>query len=265
MHLSENGRGKLRLGFAIASTACLCVLGVLTVLACYNIYISGDSPFTRESVGRALLSLLVPALLTLVSIVGGFVTARIFPAPTKKEGSAVSDATLLARLSAKCDLTADAERADKIRRERTLRRILRVVTVALAVGATAVALLLGLDPGRYTEDLNGSVLRLFVTLLLCYFPALISACVWQIVEPSSLRRELAHLRALPRAEKKQEEGKKGALLTFLRQNEKPVLLGVRIALIGAAALYITLGVLNGGMSDVLQKAIKICTECIGLG
>ncbi len=32
-----------------------------------------------------------------------------------------------------------------------------------------------------------------------------------------------------------------------------------------AAALITLGVLNGGLRDVLIKAIKICTECIGLG
>ena len=32
-----------------------------------------------------------------------------------------------------------------------------------------------------------------------------------------------------------------------------------------AAAMIAAGVLNGGMRDVLIKAINICTECIGLG
>ncbi len=32
-----------------------------------------------------------------------------------------------------------------------------------------------------------------------------------------------------------------------------------------AAALIILGVLNGGMRDVLIKAVRICTECIGLG
>jgi hypothetical protein len=40
---------------------------------------------------------------------------------------------------------------------------------------------------------------------------------------------------------------------------------VRIALVGVALVFIAVGVLNGGMADVLNKAIKICTECIGLG
>lgn len=40
---------------------------------------------------------------------------------------------------------------------------------------------------------------------------------------------------------------------------------VRIVVGLAAAALIILGVLNGGMRDVLVKAINICTECIGLG
>ncbi len=39
----------------------------------------------------------------------------------------------------------------------------------------------------------------------------------------------------------------------------------RIALYAAAALLTILGVMNGGLRDVLVKAINICTECIGLG
>ncbi|MBR5602167.1 MAG: thioredoxin [Clostridia bacterium] len=40
---------------------------------------------------------------------------------------------------------------------------------------------------------------------------------------------------------------------------------VRVALILVAVLMIVFGIFNGGMNDVLQKAIMICTECIGLG
>ena len=37
------------------------------------------------------------------------------------------------------------------------------------------------------------------------------------------------------------------------------------ALLAAALLLIVLGVLNGGARDVLAKAVRICSECIGLG
>ena len=46
---------------------------------------------------------------------------------------------------------------------------------------------------------------------------------------------------------------------------KPVSPALRILLYAAAVLLIVLGVMNGGLRDVLVKAIQICTECIGLG
>ena len=40
---------------------------------------------------------------------------------------------------------------------------------------------------------------------------------------------------------------------------------VRTVLLIAACAMVIAGVMNGGMWDVLVKAINICTECIGLG
>ena len=40
---------------------------------------------------------------------------------------------------------------------------------------------------------------------------------------------------------------------------------VRLAIIGLAILFIIIGIFNGSLMDVLIKASKICTECIGLG
>ncbi len=40
---------------------------------------------------------------------------------------------------------------------------------------------------------------------------------------------------------------------------------IRVVLLAAALIFIIAGILNGSMQDVLIKATKICTECIGLG
>lgn len=40
---------------------------------------------------------------------------------------------------------------------------------------------------------------------------------------------------------------------------------LRLILYAVAAVLVIMGVMNGGMRDVLIKAINICTECIGLG
>ncbi len=40
---------------------------------------------------------------------------------------------------------------------------------------------------------------------------------------------------------------------------------IRLAVFAAAAILIVLGSLNGGANDVLVKAVRVCSECIGLG
>ena len=41
--------------------------------------------------------------------------------------------------------------------------------------------------------------------------------------------------------------------------------GIRGAFAALGVAFIVVGALNGGMRDVLYKAINICMECIGLG
>ena len=39
----------------------------------------------------------------------------------------------------------------------------------------------------------------------------------------------------------------------------------RLTVFVVAIVFIVLGIFNGGVGDVLMKAINICAECIGLG
>lgn len=40
---------------------------------------------------------------------------------------------------------------------------------------------------------------------------------------------------------------------------------VRIFILCAGVLSLALGIFQGGYSDTLQKAVRICMECIGIG
>ena len=42
-----------------------------------------------------------------------------------------------------------------------------------------------------------------------------------------------------------------------------IMLAIVILII--AVVFIVIGVANGGAADVLQKAVNICRECIGIG
>ena len=51
----------------------------------------------------------------------------------------------------------------------------------------------------------------------------------------------------------------------MQRHHDSILLTVRIVVLIAGIALLVLGTLNGGARDVVQKAIKICRECIGLG
>jgi hypothetical protein len=72
------------------------------------------------------------------------------------------------------------------------------------------------------------------------------------------------------AEKPVQHGPLAVQAGFAKQSaagpekeERRVLL--RRILMAAAIVFIVMGVFNGSMKDVLVKAIRICTECVGLG
>ena len=63
--------------------------------------------------------------------------------------------------------------------------------------------------------------------------------------------------------------KDGIKVTPENEDEPPIknrlTLIARCVIPVVAIVFIILGVSNGGMNDVLQKAVRICTECIGMG
>jgi hypothetical protein len=81
------------------------------------------------------------------------------------------------------------------------------------------------------------------------------------LEHASLRRELEAVKRIAKVcgmRRTQEEP------APIAKNDRVILI-VRIALAVAAVGLMIAGIANGGMADVLAKAINICTECIGLG
>ena len=51
----------------------------------------------------------------------------------------------------------------------------------------------------------------------------------------------------------------------VRQQADKKTLALRTAILVIALILIVIGILNGGLEDVLAKGAAICTECVGLG
>ena len=147
-----------------------------------------------------------------------------------------------------------------IRREEKLRTTLRIVTAIACVAVAAPAAVYALDLDHFSADYNASV---------------ISACLWLIpatlicmgicialvyLEEGSLDRQIGHVKSALA-----EVGASTPHDEPAKPSRSKLIWGIRVAVAVVAVAFIVLGVCNGGMTDVLSKAINICTECIGLG
>ena len=147
-----------------------------------------------------------------------------------------------------------------------MRKGLRIMGLALAVMTVLMCLLLvwqAVDiylTGNRPENLSAPGVRIrqvysrediaarferFAPAVWLYLAAAAVGLVWQ----AAAGRDKSRPAAIPPAETKPARH----------------LAAARLVLLGAAAVLVVLGAMNGGARDVLVKAVNICTECIGLG
>ena len=269
MKISSDTKLKIRFIYGVVTSVSLVILGTLLIWKCYGIYTSGANPFTRESVGEALMSILVPIILSALLVVGGFVLHIALP--TEKEGAKayVTNEVMEQRLIRGRDMLADASTVSAIERERNLRSFAKLINISIFIVGLVLVSLYAFNPNNYTDDLNKSVIDLSVAIVIPLLPTLLVAAARLVIEPLSYKREIELLKSLPKADMSapvsQKTGFFARISDFFSKNESQITTGVRIAILLAGVVYVVLGIFNGGMGDVLAKAIKICTECIGLG
>ena len=98
----------------------------------------------------------------------------------------------------------------------------------------------------FSREKIAAMLRVSVPCLIGFTAAALLGCLWNALRPTSKTILCSTGPMMPKA-------------------GVPAQRVIRIVLFAAATLLIVLGIANGGMRDVLIKAIMICTECIGLG
>ena len=275
MKLTDKSRERVRFLLNIVTSLLLILSGVLFIIFCYSIYKSGESPFTRESIYLAFVKISVPVWITVGAVIVSGVFSVVFPKEQSKLKGMRTDRIVLSKLRTTREFSNEYEVEKSIEHEERLRRILSCVNVVLIVLGSTLPLIFLLNPnnfpavsGEYNSEIGRGMLVYLATLL----PAFVYGIVYVVLFDRSVKREIDLVRSLPK--KKMTENyvsvvKCGGVLSkiklFFSKNAKEITLGTRIAIILCGVVFVVAGVLNGGMSDVLKKAIKICTECIGLG
>ena len=260
----ERAASVLRITTEIIATAAIIFAAVCFALSCVDIYKNGDdTPFTKESIAAHFELISIPTLVAVGSVILSALVALLFPKETTL-GRIYNPYPALKSYKARLDLShCDWEIALDIKSQRRHRRTARVFFFILCVLLLGAALLFSLDFSRYTAtDINSEILGCVIISLPASVLGLLSLFVGEIVATSIASYELdltkwavtRRREALVSVEKKEKKG------------DSPILLGIiRVAFLSVGVTFVVLGIMNGGMNQVLGKAIAICTECIGLG
>jgi hypothetical protein len=241
-------------------TAATVLLLVLLAWQCLDIYLVGNSPanldesglhiqsvYRAEDVIARLNGLRIWAVGYLALLVAACV---MVPGGVRKGNAAAMEPDNRLRLMKK-KLTDLPEAA---RGEENLRKKIVCGTAAVIAVCAALSLVYLLNRDNFTswdlEVVMGQMLVHTLPWIIVAFAAVIAASV---VCRRSMEREIALLKGVSENKAPEVAAKPSRVLY------------VRIALYALAATLIVLGINNGGMRDVLIKAINICTECIGLG
>lgn len=270
--MSQNAIKRTHLIYGICLSVLILVAALSIILSCYAIYNGGDGEFSREVVARQFSKIAVLVYLCVIGIVGGVILSICLPVEKESEGKKnikrlkahLNYFMAREKLAQKVDLAfCNSELAKKIKRERNKRVISCYVCIVICtVAAVPVLVFIG-NPNNYDKYLiNQSIIPAVIfTFIWCIF-SLIFCLGLSIITRISQKSEIAYLKeAISLGAAAPQRNENSAKI----KKETIIMWSVRGVILTLAIIFIAVGIFNGGMADVLGKAIRLCTECIGLG
>lgn len=244
--------------YSILLGTLVCVIGLFLILFCISIFRSGDKPFTRETVGAYLSRLAIPSALCLAAIIFSPFFEMIFTEDRPKiRPERELYGVLCFEKKRFTEKTGETLRLDETKKRNTL----RAIRIGLSLISFVPALVYIFTPTNFPGDnVTSEVRAAAVFTLVC---ALVSGVIYLAI--SRFERKLAESE-LQRVRELIKSGTAvGKEKNTVKEKRVPTLLAVRVAVLVLGLTLVVLGLLNGGSSDMLGKAINICYECIGLG
>lgn len=259
--------------FTATFTAVTVVLGLLFIWQVADVYYdgvkAGGQIFTRAIVAKRLSMLSLPVILWIVMAIVAFVLYLIMP--TQKNQRKV-DPTLVAknlkkRLPTEMKDGLSVEYA-LIKKEERIVKISKIIFAVVAFIAVVYGVAYFANDESFTNINNATteVIKMVKYLFPVTLVVLALLLTVLMYEKYSAMREVDALKKIVKGEKINNDQAR----TFGEKvsnffDKPPVVFSLRIAVGVLGVSFIVVGIINGSMNTVFNKAINICTECIGLG
>ncbi len=254
---------------SILTAVLVALTGIMLIACCAHLYFTGeDQPYSRERAADYLALVLVPGLMTLAAVILGIVYNIINGRHTDTKVKSSSD-YILKNVAKRADINSfDPAVREAIIDEQRSRTVIRSVFLALSVACYILCVVCVIFFNDYTvENLNADVIGAFKSALPLGVLGALMSIPSLILTEASAKRELELIKegkknAIPKGENPDVAEPASEIKGELNET---AMLVIKTVIFVTACVFILLGILNGGMADVLAKAVKICTECIGLG
>ncbi len=296
---------KIRFWYGIFLSLFTVVIGILFIAQTWSIFrAASEAPYTAERISKHFQEIAIPVWLWVAAACGDLVWSivdSLFIEPKKGRLAAQVDLKMaISRVKKRMPAGgAYLPRVEGIERKHAIYRgkisgifggavcLLAVFTILLLTDV----LYLPVIKAHFFAAHDGVVDRITQTAVLAIVGlGLLSVATWlkEKDRKEEHKEYLAVLVAVKKesgktiedgGEREEVEEKKESIFDKLRapfkrirermeiseSTKKKCTLGLRIGLGVLGVLCIGIGIYNGGMQDVLLKAINICTQCIGLG
>lgn len=252
---------RIRRIYSVVLSILLILAGICFISACLRIYYSGaEQPYTPETVAAAFATIAIPVYVCLVALGVSVVFHIFFPVERKRIPAGKQYGVMLSKLHQKADFEkCNRELLQKIQAQQKRRRTHLWVNAGLLCAGTVIFLCYALNGSHFhqsaiTESMIKAVWILLACLALPFGYAVFAAYDCK----KSILQEIELVKLAPLATGKTAVPKKAP------ESTRAVNV-IRWSIVCIGAAMLVYGFLAGGTTDVLTKAVNICTECVGLG
>lgn len=252
---------KIHLIYGCIAAVLIVALGIALILSCLDIYNSGPRPYSPESIGLRFPRVAILVYSCLAIALGGIILDLMLPTEKKKPKAVKDDLALLEKAQAKAGIL-DEQTAVAVKKEQELRKKFRIFTAIAFVALMVYPAIYFMDGSHFSiEALNTDIRKAVCIALIPAMIGLVLCFICSELERKSISRETE-------AYKQAASGPQSSTLPAVPVQPRKklnTLLIIRCGVLAVAVCFIVLGIFNLGMKDVFDKAVAICTECIGLG
>ena len=268
--MTEKTCKTVRLSFGTVLAVMTVITGALFIWQVLDLYVSGVKAgntviFTRPEVFSRVSKISPAFWIWVLMIIAGFVIWEVFPVKQRK-GGYKDPRYALYRLKKRIPDSVGEELKDSfelVKREEKILKILWLCCAALGLAGIVYSIIYLATPSHFPNtDVTHEVLKMALNVFTWAAAVFVAACGICIYEGVSAKKQLPAAKKLA-AGNKPKQVVHGKVWNII--HHKYFLLGTRIAVGCIAVAFIIAGIFNENMSRILEKAINICMECIGLG